>query len=180
MFCTLIGPDTVPLSILILHLHHDASVGRSQVIAIEKVQHLLRAGTIVLGDFNSVVLPSRDVSAAHMINEHPAVLRAREDELDLISSLGLVDSFACAHAGRSTEYDLAGWTWGFPKVGRTNQTPHPLPPRMRWDYRQFQIHAPTSQWTAKDASREFWSQAPSNPSSHRHTPPSWPILTTRP
>ena len=128
MFCTLHGPDTVPLSVLTVHLHHDAGVRRSQLTAIKRVRHLIPESTVVLGDFNSVILPSRDVSATHEINEQPAVLRAREEELSLATSLGLVDSFACAHAGRATEHDLAGWTWGFPGGGQEG-TSHQPPPQ---------------------------------------------------
>ena len=108
MFCLLCGPDSVTLSFLIVHLHHDARVRRTQLSSIHKVQHLLPEGTIVMGDFNSVILPSRDVSAPHKINEQPVVLRAREEELGLITNLGLVDAFACAHAGRANHHELAG------------------------------------------------------------------------
>ena len=101
--------------------------GAHTLSSIHKVQHLLPEGTIVMGVFDSVILPSRDVSAPHKINEQPVVLRAREEELGLITKLGLVDAFACAHAGRANDHELAGWTWGFPRVAQDN-TNCPPPP----------------------------------------------------
>ena len=74
---------------------------------------LVPRDTIYLSDHNSVTVPSRDICAPHLSSEHSTVIAAREAELDFLTNHQPIDTFACFHSGRHSDFDLEGWTWGF-------------------------------------------------------------------
>ena len=87
---------------------------------------LLPTNTVWLCDFNSVILPNRDVSHVRTSVEHASVLAARDEEIRALNLFNVVDSFAVTHSGRLQDVPLEGWTWGFPSTTQTNpatQTP---------------------------------------------------------
>ena len=83
---------------------------------------LVPRDTIYLSDHNSVTVPSRDISAPLLSPEHSTVIAAREAELDFLTKHQLIDTYACFHSGRHSDFDLEGWTWGFAPAKPTAST----------------------------------------------------------
>ena len=47
------------------------------------------------------------------------VLEARDAEISFLMTQGVVDSYLCMHFGCTVDFDLHGWTWGFPAAHTT-------------------------------------------------------------
>ena len=104
---------------LSVHMHHRGPTRSSQWRSlISDTDFTLPDQTIVLGDFNSVIVPTRDTASPLLESSQApstfAAQGARNLELEFIRKTGLQDSYAVVHSERSKDMDLGGFTWGFP------------------------------------------------------------------
>ena len=108
----------------VCHFHRDADERRRQLNKLSLLPDaLIPRESIFLSDRNSVLVLSRDTSAPHLAPEHPTITSAKEAEVILLTQRNLVDFYACFLTGRHADFDLEGWTWGFPPV----QSSAPIP-----------------------------------------------------
>ena len=113
LFAQLSDPDGVKHHFCVYHFHHDAVERQRQWTLLSQIAPtLVPRDTIYLSDHNSVTVPSRDISAPHLSPEHSTVIAAREAELHFLTNHELIDTYACFHGGRNSDFDLEGWTWG--------------------------------------------------------------------
>ena len=54
--------------------------------------------------------------------EQPMTVETGESETSFLISQGVVDAYVCMHSGRSADFDVQGWTWGFPSVRPKNNS----------------------------------------------------------
>ena len=126
-FVSLRSSEGEIIDILSAHFHHRGPARAAQWKSLlSDTSFSLPPKTFFLGDFNSVIVPSRDVACLPTCSSDApstsAADNARTLEVTHLSKLGLIDAYAALHSVRLGEGDLGGYTWGFP----------PPPPRTRF------------------------------------------------
>ena len=121
LFASLSDPEGCNWNFMVGHFHHDASIRTEQWKMLSSMSRtLLPTNTVWLCDFNSVILPNRDMSHVGTSVKHASVLAARDEEILTLNSFNAIDSYAVTHAGRLEDVPLEGWTWGSPCTTQTN------------------------------------------------------------
>ena len=110
------GEGDVP-SIASLHMHQRCSIRSSQWGHLLRDQYSLPADSLIFGDFNSVILPARDIGDPQARSQgapsHAAADRPRRLELEFIGKKGLLNAYAVVHGHEANRGVLGGWSWGF-------------------------------------------------------------------
>ena len=111
------GGDVI--SVASVHMHHRCNIRTSQWGKLLHETFALPPNTLIFGDFNSVMLPSRDIASPASGEDTPThgpADGARRLEMEYIGQKRLLDVYAAIHSHQANQGDLGGWTWGFPRA----------------------------------------------------------------
>ena len=118
-FASLKSGDGEVFNFLSVHMHHRGPTRSAQWRSLlTDPEFAIPPSTFVLGDFNSVIIPSRDIAFTNPNSpdtpSSSAADGARNLEVEFIRKWELQDSYAVTHHERSKDHELGGYTWGFP------------------------------------------------------------------
>ena len=101
------------ISIASVHMHHRSNIRSSQWGKLLHDTYALPSNTVIFGDFNSVMLPSRDIASPACGEDtpsHGAADGARRLEMEYIGQKRLLDVYAAIHSHQANQGELGGWT----------------------------------------------------------------------